>query len=80
METLRKESGSLANLFAGTPLSAQLGMGDDSAKFKEWVDFSLLPPFDQISKYFYISVFSGSVTPEGFLLKVYSPAPPRMKQ
>lgn len=80
VETLRKESGSLANLFAGTPLSAQLGMGDDSAKFKEWVDFSLLPPFDQISKYFYISVFSGSVTPEGFLLKVYSPAPPRMKQ
>ena len=42
-ETLKKESGTLANLFAGSPLAGRLGMEDDSKKFKEWIDFSLLP-------------------------------------
>ena len=79
-ETLKKESGTLANLFAGSPLAGRLGMDDDSKKFKEWIDFSLLPSWDRISKYFYISVWSGSLTPEGFALKAYTPNPPQLKK
>ena len=79
-ETLKKESGTLANLFAGSPLAGRLGMEDDSKKFKEWIDFSLLPSWDRISKYFYISVWSGSLTPEGFALKAYTPNPPQLKK
>lgn len=75
VETLRKESGTLANLFSASPFAGRLGMSDDAAKFKDWVDFSLLPPFDQIAKYFYITVWTGSVTPEGLGFKVYAPNP-----
>ena len=80
METLKKESGTLANLFAGSPLAGRLGMEDDSKKFKEWIDFSLLPSWDRISKYFHISVWSGSLTPEGYSLKAYTPNPPQLKK
>ena len=78
-ETLRKESGSLGNLLSASPLGGRLGMGEDQNKFKEWVDFSLLPPFEKISKYFHIAVFSGSVKADGFHFKVYNPTPPGMK-
>jgi hypothetical protein len=80
LETLKKESGTLANLFAGSPLAGRLGMDDDSKKFKEWIDFSLLPSWDRISKYFHITVWAGSVTPEGFALKAYGPNPPQLKK
>ncbi|HYV32166.1 MAG TPA: hypothetical protein VEO53_13815 [Candidatus Binatia bacterium] len=80
IETLKKESGTLANLFSGSPLASRFGMGEDANKFKEWVDFSLLPSFDKIAKYFYINVWSGSTTPEGLSFKVYAPSPPQMKK
>ena len=49
IETLKKESGSLANLIGNSPFAARLGMDEGDKKFKEWVDFSLLPSFDKIS-------------------------------
>jgi hypothetical protein len=79
VETLRKESGTLANLFGNNPVAGRLGV-DAPGKFKDWVDFSLLPPFDQISKYFYLNVWSGNLTPDGFAFRVYSPVPPQMKK
>jgi hypothetical protein len=55
--------------------------GDEKAKsLKDWVDFSLLPPFDRIAKYLYLSVYAGKLSSEGFSLKVFSPTPPQMKQ
>jgi hypothetical protein len=78
-ETLRKESGTLANLLAGTPLAGRLGAGEEQSKFKEWVDFSLLPPFDKIAKYFHFSVWSGQVKADGIHFKVFNPTPPGLK-
>ncbi|HZV33660.1 MAG TPA: hypothetical protein VFB72_03720, partial [Verrucomicrobiae bacterium] len=40
-----------------------LGYGD--VKSKDWVDVTLLPPYDKISKYFYFSVYGTSTTPDG---------------
>ena len=79
LETLRKESGTLASLLAATPLAGRLGMNDDQSKFKEWVDFSLLPPFEKISKYFHIGVWSGVVKADGLHFKVFNPTPPGLK-
>jgi hypothetical protein len=73
VETLKKESGTLANLFNGTPLAGRFG--DGASKFKDWVDFSLLPSFDQLAKYFSINVWSGNVTSDAFSFKFYSPNP-----
>jgi hypothetical protein len=79
VETLRKESGTLANLFGNNPVAGRLGV-DSPDKLKDWLDFSLLPPFDQISKYFYLNVWSGNVTPDGFSFRIHSPTPPQMKK
>jgi hypothetical protein len=46
---------------------------------KSWMDFSLLPPFDKISKYFYFRVYSGSATVDGLSFKVFSPVPPGLR-
>jgi len=80
LEILKKESGTIANLFSGTPLAGRLGIGEGNSKFKDWVDFSLLPSFDKIAKYFYISVWSGNLTAEGIGLRVFSPTPPGLRK
>lgn len=45
----------------------------------EWLDFSLLPPFEQVSKYFHITVYAGQAPASGYVLKAFSPVPPKMK-
>jgi hypothetical protein len=80
IEILKKESGTLANLFGNSPLAGRLGMNESEKAFKDWVDFSLLPPYEKIAKYFYINLTSGSVTPEGFAFRVFAPNPPQLKK
>ena len=42
---------------------------------RDWLDFSLLPDFDQVSKYFGISVYAGNTTVDGFSFKAFTPRP-----
>lgn len=59
-------------------LNAMLGAmieDSDAGGLMDWLDFSLLPPFDKIAKYFGISVFAGSMTRDGYLMKVLTPVP-----
>jgi hypothetical protein len=44
--------------------------------FREWMDFSLLPDYDTVSKYFFFSVFNGSATADGISFKAFAPRPP----
>ncbi len=53
-------------------------LGD--AKFKDWVDVSLLPDYDKVAKYFYFSVYSGGTTPDGLSFKAFAPVSPQLKQ
>jgi hypothetical protein len=46
----------------------------------DWVDFSLLPDFDKVSRYFYFSVTGGSVTADGLSYKIFAPRPPQMEK
>lgn len=46
---------------------------------RNWVDFSLLPDYDKVSKYFYLSVFSGTATADGLSFKAFAPRPPEVK-
>jgi hypothetical protein len=41
-----------------------------------WMDFSLLPDFDLVSKYFFFSVFNGTTTADGIYFKAFGPRPP----
>ena len=74
---LKKDSsnGGLGSL---APLA--MAMGLDGSGIKDWVDVSLLPDFNQISKYFSFSVYSGSATADGLSFKAFVPTPPQMKQ
>jgi hypothetical protein len=60
------------NPLAGLPFGAAgIDIGD-------WMDFSLLPDFDTVSKYFYFSVYGGNVTTEGLSFKFFAPRPPQL--
>jgi hypothetical protein len=43
---------------------------------RDWLDFSLLPDYDQVSKYFYFSVYAGNTTADGLAFKAFAPRPP----
>lgn len=49
------------------------------AKTKDWADFSLLPSFDSVAKYFYFSVQSVRFSPDGFSWTLFSPTPPKLR-
>jgi len=61
-----------ANAFGALPFASPEKM------FGGWMDFSLLPDYDKVAKYFYFSVTSGSVTADGFSFKVFAPRPPQL--
>jgi hypothetical protein len=44
--------------------------------FRAWLDFSLLPEYDTVAKYFYVSTFAGSANADGLTFKVFTPRPP----
>ncbi|MBI3875045.1 MAG: hypothetical protein HY300_03600, partial [Verrucomicrobia bacterium] len=80
LEALRNDPGAFEKLisFGGVPPSA-IG-GPDLKKIREWMDFSLLPPFERIAKYFYYTVTAGGATPDGIVLKAFAPTPPELKR
>jgi hypothetical protein len=45
----------------------------------DWSDFSLLPPYGAVSKYFNYSVYACRFTPEGFTMKMFAPTPPALR-
>ena len=46
---------------------------------RDWLDFSLLPDFDSVSKYFYFSVYGGSTTTDGLTFEAFASRPPELK-
>jgi hypothetical protein len=79
-DLLRKQPTALAEFFSSPIPGAPSGAPGPLDSLREWVDFSLLPPFDTVSKYFHYSVYAGSFSPDGFALKMFAPAPPQLQQ
>ena len=46
---------------------------------RDWLDFSLLPDFDLVAKYFYISIMSGAVNTDGMTIQAFTPRPPQLR-
>jgi hypothetical protein len=46
--------------------------------FRDWADFSLLPDYGTVQKYFYLSVFGGNANADGLTVKVFTPRPPQL--
>lgn len=65
----------ISSMFAGVP-----GIEFwDAEKRREWIDFSLLPPFEQVKKYFGYTVMSAGGSANGIDFKAFSPTPPGMR-
>ncbi len=77
-DVLRKKPLTVRDIL-GVPLPPAAG-GDQVDSLRQWADFSLLPSFDTVSKYFYFSVYTGSFSPDGFALKIFMPTPPQLRQ
>jgi hypothetical protein len=80
LETLKSNVGALEKLLSIPTIKGKLSAGGEIKELKDWFDFSLLPAFDQISKYFHIVVYSGSVGAEGLSWKMFAPTPPQLKR
>jgi hypothetical protein len=76
LTALKKSS--MDNPASGGVHASALPFASPEKIFSEWMDFSLLPDFDKVSKYFYFSVTSGSVTADGLSFKVFAPRPPQL--
>ena len=59
-------------------LDAISGVAGPEKIFRAWMDFSLLPDYDKVSKYFYFSVYAGSTTADGISFKLFFPRPPQL--
>ncbi|MBU6411151.1 MAG: hypothetical protein KGR98_12260, partial [Verrucomicrobia bacterium] len=49
------------------------------AALSQWADFSLLPDYDAVAKYFYFVVYAGDSTAEGLSFKTFAPDPPALR-
>jgi hypothetical protein len=78
-ESLRKDSNSATNLGGLSPLTGALGIASPDKNIKDWMDFSLLPPFEKIAKYFYFSVHSAGSAVDGLTFKMFAPVPPALR-
>lgn len=61
------------------PLTSALPFASPEKSFRELMDFSLLPEFPKVSKYFSFSVWTGSANAEGLTYKYFVPTPPEVK-
>jgi hypothetical protein len=78
-EALKSSSSGADPLSKFSTLAMLAGMNSSQPKLSDWVDVSLLPPFSQVSKYFYFTVYAGQATPEGLYFKAFAPTPPGLK-
>jgi hypothetical protein len=82
-ETMRAAFTALKNSSADSPTGSanafnNLPFASPEKIFGGWMDFSLLPEYDKISKYFYLSVTSGNVKADGLSFKIFAPRPPQL--
>lgn len=79
-ELLRNQPQSFSEVVSSpAPVVGNGTPSDPLAKLREWSDFSLLPRFDDVSKYFYWSVYAGGFSSEGFTMKLFAPTPPQLR-
>ena len=63
-----------------SPLPGTLGVAAAPVKsVKNWLDFTLLPPFDRVSRYFHFTVYGSAVSTDGFTFRYFAPTPPALK-
>jgi hypothetical protein len=78
-DVLKKDAHASTNFVALKLLGSVPGMTRPEQSVRDWMDFSLLPPFEAVAKYFHFSVSGSATSAEGLTYKVFSPAPPALR-
>jgi hypothetical protein len=78
-ELMRALFAALKNNPHATP-GGSLLWGTWGKNLGDWLDFSLLPDYDQVARYFYFTVYSGSANTDGLTFKFFTPCPPQLRQ
>ena len=60
-------------------LTSSVPFAHPEKTIKGWLDFSLLPDFAKVSKYFSYTVVASGATANGISFKVFSPTPAGLK-
>jgi len=79
-EQMRTFFAALKNNPHATPGGGNLLMGLWGKNLGDWLDFSLLPDYDAVAKYFYFTVYSGNANTDGLIFKFFTPRPPQLRQ
>jgi hypothetical protein len=75
IDTFRTNADQFDMIFSMIP------MGElNDVNLGNWLDFSLLPQGEKISKYFDITVYGAKADARGVNLKMFSPLPPNLKR
>ena len=69
-------SSSIAEL---SPLTSSIPFAGPEKNLREWMDFTLLPDFPKVAKYFSFTVWAASANADGLTFKYFIPAPPVAK-
>ncbi len=78
MELLARSAASTNQNEFGGVLASMLPFAPPEKTVKEWLDFSLLPGFDKVAKYFSFGVSAGSTSVNGITFRYYVPTPPEL--
>ena len=76
-ETLKTNS---STSFGTTSPVPGIGALPNAEGIRSWMDFSLLPPFDKVSKYFGFSVYTISGNSDGITFKMFAPVPGALRK
>ena len=82
-QALRTQKGLFLDLASAQNPAVDGLLGENKDEIEDtiasWVDFSLLPEFDRVAKYFHLSVYAGKVSTSGYTLRMFTPRPPSLK-
>lgn len=78
LETLKSNAARLNKILSLTSIGEKLNPEAENQNMKEWFDLSLLPPFDQLAKYFHFVVYAGGANASGLSWKLFAPTPPQI--
>lgn len=83
-EAVRQDPGVFFGLAAAQNPMVEGALGGEQEELEqqiaEWADFSLLPEFTQVAKYFHLTVYTGRMSSAGYTLKTFTPLPPQLRR
>ncbi len=79
-ESAKKDPSKLVSVPGAAALAGPMTTPKTGSSMTNWLDASLLPAFDRVSKYFDKSVTAVNVSPNAITFKMFAPTPPALRK